>query len=237
MYHLKQLLSSSDPQIARAAADAAQNAQPDMMDIPVQQLLHQLVEQRSEAPDHNPELSRLDGMIVPLTAITRRMFSAGPYDILHDRSPPSSPEAQRGSMLRDLKELNLYGEASGLLEVEYLSKADPFVEGGVWPVDGVLWGPCKRPLLCLPTQLRKSMPCKNVFYLVDTGAPMSELSPTAFSALGSEAVPPRATRGVINGVSCHVQLCAQDGNHPDIPVLGADYLTLMTFVRIVPTIP
>eukprot|EP00798_Chlamydomonas_sp_ICE-L_P002315 gene2315-8605_t len=187
-------------------------------------LLDQLVERRSDVPDRDPELSRLDGMIIPLTTITRRMFSAGPYNIVQD-SPPSSPEAQEGSMLQDLKELNLYQQASGLLDVKYLSATPAVEEGGVWPVEGVLWGPCKRPLVCLPTQLRASMPCVNVIYLVDTGAPMCELSPTAFSALGSDVVPPQATRGFINGVRCHVQLCAQDGNHPDIPVLGADYLT------------
>eukprot|EP00798_Chlamydomonas_sp_ICE-L_P020469 gene20469-27258_t len=197
-----------------------------MMDIPVQQLLDQLVEQRREVSDHDPELSRLDGMIISLMTITRKMFSAGPYDIIHG-SPPSSPEAPEGSMLQDLKEINLWEEASGLLEVEYLSTAVPVVVGGEWPVHGVLYGPCKRPLVCLPTQLRPNLPCINVFYLVDTGAPTCELSPAAFSALGADAGPPRATRATINGVHCHVHLCAQDGNHPDIPVLGADFLTMM----------
>eukprot|EP00798_Chlamydomonas_sp_ICE-L_P003350 gene3350-13381_t len=104
--HLKQVLENPDPQIACAAANAAHHAPPDMMDIPVQQLLDQLVEQRSEVSDHDPELSRLDGMIISLMTITRKMFSAGPYDIIHG-SPPSSPEAPEGSMLQDLKEINL----------------------------------------------------------------------------------------------------------------------------------
>eukprot|EP00798_Chlamydomonas_sp_ICE-L_P003644 gene3644-13723_t len=155
------------------------------------------------------------------------MFSAGPYDIVHVRSPPSSPKAPE---LQDLKEINLREEASGLLEVEYLSKSVPLVVGGEWPVHGVLYGPCKRPLVCLPTQLRWNSPCINVFYLVDTGAPSCELSPAAFSALSADTVPPRATRATINGVHCHVHLCARDGNHPDIPVLGADFLTMMCAV-------
>ena len=53
-----------------------------------------------------------------------------------------------------------------------------------------LYGPRQRPLVCLPTQLRPNMPCKNIIFLVDTGAPSSELSPAACSPLlGSEAEP------------------------------------------------
>lgn len=144
--------------------------------------------------------------------------------------PPSSPGSSGGSMLQDLKEVNLSEEASDLLGFKYLSAATPPVLDGVWPVEGALYGPCQLPLVCLPTQLRPNMPCKYVIFLVDTGAPISELSPSAFNALGSDAVPPRATRGIVNGVHCKLQLCAKDGNHPDIPVLGADYLTMMNGV-------
>eukprot|EP00798_Chlamydomonas_sp_ICE-L_P003303 gene3303-13329_t len=81
-----------------------------------------------------------------------------------------------------------------------------------------------------PLDLLKNSPCVNVFYLLDTGAHVCELGPTAFIALGAGAVPPRATLATINGVHCHVNLYAQDGNHPDIPVLGADFLTMMSAV-------
>jgi hypothetical protein len=130
-------------------------------------------------------------------------------------------------MLQDLVEVNMLEEASDMLEVQHLSTAAQPVTDGVWPVQGVLYGPCQRPLVCLPTQLRAGMPCKSIVFMVDTCAPFSELSPAAFSALGSGTVPPRATRGIVNGVHCKLQLCAQNGNHPDIPVLGADYLTVM----------
>jgi len=144
MYSLKQVLENPDPQMACAAANAAHHAPPDMMDIPVQQLLDQLVEQRSEVSDHDPELSRLDGMIIPLMTITRKMFSAGPYDIIRG-SPPSSPQAPEGSMLQDLKEINLWEEASGLLEVEYLSTAVPVVVGGPWRAVRPMQAPARVP--------------------------------------------------------------------------------------------
>eukprot|EP00798_Chlamydomonas_sp_ICE-L_P027831 gene27831-7201_t len=128
------------------------------------------------------------------------MFNAGPYDIVQ-----STPSMLQGDQPACIKHINLHEEASGLLDVAYLSTA-------------------------VPVELRKNSPCVNVFYLLDTGAHVCELGPTAFSALGAGAVPPRATLATINGVHCHVNLCAHDGNHPDIPVLGADFLTMMSAV-------
>lgn len=130
--------------------------------------------------------------------------NAGPYD------------------LQDLTEVNLREGASDMLEVKYLSTASIPVANGVWPVHGVLYGPSQHPLVCLPTQLGPNMPCKNIIFLVDTGAIVSKLSPAAFSALGSEAIP-RATRGIVNGVHCKLQLCA----NPGYSVLGADYLIVI----------
>ena len=227
-FFLSQLISNKDPVVARAAVDATQHAPPSMMQVSVPQLLDQLVQQRGEVPGKEaPELSlsRLDAIIVPV----RRMFTAGPYDIVHARSPPPVGGSTLACTLQDLQESDLLEEASDLLHVKYLSEAAQPVEGGVWPVRGALYGVCQRPLVCLPTQLRPGTPCKNVIYLVDTGTPTSELSLSAFSALlgPGEAPPPRAARAVINGVHCKVQLCAPGGNHPDVPLLGADYLTLM----------
>ena len=116
----------------------------------------------------------------------------------------------------------------------------------VWPVPAPVGVP--------PTQLRPNMPCKNIIFLVDTRAPCSELSPAACAVLypvgrrmytgyRGRAQPRRMQRptgfrggatavvgdmcGIVNGVHCRLQLCAQDGSHPDIPVLGIDYLTLI----------
>lgn len=92
-------------------------------------------------------------------------------------------------------------------------------------------GPCKRPLVCLPTAVG-TRSFKNIIYLVDTGAPITELSPHAFDALGVEAVPVAAHTN-LNGQRCHVRLCAQNGNHPDIPVLGADYMSTLQLLLLV----
>ncbi len=206
------------------AAEAGKVVPSSMLGVPVQQLLDDLVQQRSILPDKDPELSRLDNAIIPLMALVRKMLTGGPYDIVHDRSPPSSPGSGSGCLLQDLKEVNLYQDASDLLGVKYLSPAASPMDGKAWPVHGALYGLARRSLVSLPTQLRPGMPCVNVFFLVDTGAPITEISPSAFTALGSDAVPPLATCGFVNGVPCQLQLCAQGGNHPDIPLLGADYL-------------
>lgn len=36
---------------------------------------------------------------------------------------------------------------------------------------------------------------------------------------------PAGAQAFINGMKCFVQLCDPIGNHPDIPLLGADYMT------------
>eukprot|EP00955_Chlamydomonas_euryale_P041876 352149-Chlamydomonas_euryale.AAC.15 len=187
---------------------------------PVQDILADLVRQRGRVPDHHSDLSRLDESIIPLMIITRNMsgknaLNAGPYDIGHD-DLCSIPGI---SFLHDLTEDDLQSQLSDLLEVKYLEVAH---EPTAWPVRGVLFGPCKRPVVCLPTKLRRTL--INVFYLVDTGAHTTELSPSAFSALGSESIP-SAAYAVINGFKNQVRLCSPTGNHPEIPMLGADFMT------------
>mmetsp|Transcript_1509 Transcript_1509/g.3353 ORF Transcript_1509/g.3353 Transcript_1509/m.3353 type:complete len:299 (-) Transcript_1509:2029-2925(-) len=195
---------------------------------PIKQLLDSLVEERGKVPDKDPLLSQLDRAILPLTQLVRKMFSAGPYAAFHASAPaPASPTGLAGPaptmvgqhLLQDLSHANLMAEVSALLGVQHLSSADsPRVEG---PICGFLYGTCHRPLICLPTSVG-TRPAKNIIYLVDTGAPVTELSPAAFEALGfTEAIPPAAWV-IINGVRQQVQLCEPTGNHPDIPLLGAD---------------
>lgn len=136
------------------------------------------------------------------------MLSSGPYDIM-----------------QDIDEIKLREEISDLLEVEYLTAATQAV---VVPVYGVLYGPCRHPIVCLPTQMHNSTSCVNIFYMVDTGSHDCVLSPVAFSALGASTTteaerPPCAKRMIINGVHCNVRLCAEGG----IPKLGTDFLTLI----------
>ena len=97
-----------------------------------------------------------------------------------------------------------------------------------WPLRGWLYGPCKRPLVALPTAIGKHS-FKNVIFLVDTGAPITELSPHAFEALlgGVAESIPTSTAAKLNGQRHQVYLCAPAGNHPDIPVLGADAMAAL----------
>jgi len=133
------------------------------------------------------------------------MFVGGPYNISHRDEPAGTTPPSE------------LAEASALLDAEHLSDA----AGGpaTWPVSGILYGPCKRPLVCLPTALGAGA-FKNVIYLVDPGAPTTELSPHVFGALGAGAAPAAALAN-INGARSHARLNTQD----DTPVLGADYMS------------
>jgi len=135
-------------------------------------------------------------------------------------APYDNPAYAGPTLLQDLKEANLSRELSAFLEVEYLSAAS---QDTSWPVSGVLYGPCKRPIVCMPTKIRDKTPV-NIFYLVDTSSPITKLSPRAFLELGSESTPVGA-QAMINDVKCFVQLCDPAGSYPDIPVLGADYMS------------
>lgn len=224
---LIQLVDDSDPQVARAAGELAHKVSADMLHMPVQQLLEHLLEQRAHLEMLQPEISRLNGIMDSLVAFIREQYAIGPLDIIQE--PVHRSSSSPAIMLQDLNESVLHVAASDLLEVKYLSPATPPVHGGLWPVQGALYGLYKRPLVCLPTQLREDMPCVSIIFLVDTAAPITQLSPAAFRALGSGDVPPSAARGIVNGVPCQLRLCAQDGScsHPDISVLGVDYLHRM----------
>ncbi|PNH01902.1 hypothetical protein TSOC_012170 [Tetrabaena socialis] len=140
------------------------------------------------------------------------MLGGGPYDIvLGPRSRATDPRAT------GYNERNFFAEVSALLEVRYLSDSNGEVE---WPVKGILWGPASRPLICLPMRGRWRDKAVNVFFLVTTGAPRTEVSASVFTALGCEVIPAAATVD-LGGVSgTKVQLCDQD-----ISVLGTDFLS------------
>ncbi|EFJ39659.1 hypothetical protein VOLCADRAFT_108548 [Volvox carteri f. nagariensis] len=184
--------------------------------------LQQLTNQRSTLPDKDPLLSRLDDAIIPLVEIQRGMFGGGPYDISSEPAPPSPSPLPAQSLLLDLKESNLIHEVSALLGVPYLSEA-PSIEP-VKQVEGILWGPANRPLVCMPAQIRGNI--INVFLLVDTGAPVTEFSPSVFTALGCDSVPMAAMVNLGGCRRTQVRLCDQGehSNHRDIPILGADFM-------------
>lgn len=110
-----------------------------------------------------------------------------------------------------------------MLGVQYLSKA-PSIQPQE-RVEGILWGAAHRPLVCLPAQLRDG-DVVNVFLLVDTGAPVTELSPSVFHALGCDNIPMAAVINLGGFKRTLVRLSNQGehSNHKDISILGADFL-------------
>lgn len=91
-------------------------------------------------------------------------------------------------------------------------------------VNGIVWGPAGRPLVCLPAQ--RGMTTVNVFLRVDTGEPVTELSPSVFRALGCDDIPAES-RLTLGGYSnTYVRLSDQgpSSNHKDVSILGADFL-------------
>lgn len=148
------------------------------------------------------------------------MFAAGPYDMVHAPGLGQRPPAPRP----DLHEAVLYNQAAALLGVQYLGDAaDGF---GAWPAHGIVFGPFKRNLLSLPTQLGSTGPVKNVIFLVDPDEPTTQLSAAAFaSLLGTARVPPAAAHARINGCPCQVRLRSPACSRPDVSVLGSDFMS------------
>ncbi|GIL51120.1 hypothetical protein Vafri_7210 [Volvox africanus] len=190
-------------------------------DTSLEESLRRLTIRRSAMPDKDPLLTCLDAAIIPLVEIQRGIMFGGPYDISSEPAPPS-PHPNQG-LPNDLTEANLYAAVSDMLEKRYLSEADNISVQE--EVKGILWGPGYRPLICLPVQLRAGKAI-NVFLLVDTGAPVTELSPSVFTALGCDNIPMAASVNLAGFSPTHVRLCDQGehGNHRDISILGADFL-------------
>ncbi|PNH06175.1 Tubulin epsilon chain [Tetrabaena socialis] len=105
----------------------------------------------------------------------------------------------------------------------FFRNVDTRVEPFRW---GILWGPGHWPLVCLLAQWRAGKTI-NVFPLVDTGTPVTELSQRVFSALGCEDIHAATTISSLGGYSpTQVRLRDQGehSNHRHIPILGADFL-------------
>jgi hypothetical protein len=147
--------------------------------------------------------------------------NGGPYDI---GNVVSHDLLANDHLLSDLHECDLYGAIADMLDVVYLQESEN--SRGTWPAKGVLFGSYKRPMISLTVKKKNSLQAVNVVFLVDTGAPCTDLSPSAVSAIiGNSDVVPKSLGLVINGVLQPVRLSPQDGNHADLCVLGADYMS------------
>ena len=166
-------------------------------------------------------LTRLDAVLIPLIRLQRNMplFPGSPYDIPFVQE--GDPMSHYPCLLKDMSHQILVTDCASLLEVKYLGES-PSLRN--WPVDGILFHPTtKRPLIWLPVSVGRK-PARNVIFIVDTGAPITELSQQVFDAFGLDNVPSSCTVK-INGIPHSVALTSPLGNHKDIPVLGADFMT------------
>lgn len=196
----------------------------DVVRVSLDEAMDVLLRGRETVPDHSPELSRFDNAILPLMKIQRNMTSVGgPYDII--QHTPATEQSRDQQLLLDVNQDHLYNNLPDLFGVPYLGDVE--MVNVSWPVSGILYGTGYRPMVCLPVQLRNNPP-KNVFFLVDTGAPITELSPEAFQRLGALENIPSVGYATVAGIArtkVHLtKAFAAGGNHEDIPVLGADFM-------------
>lgn len=190
------------------------------MTMPVIDAIETLSDKRLAVPDHDPELSVIDSVLVPLSAFLRNQpVLEGPVD-----APKTISPQKMEIMLQDVTDEELHTSVAEVLGLDYLSAAaPPQPTDGMIKYAGVLYGQYCRPIVSMPVQVRST--CLNVFFLVDTGSPFTFLSSKALHALGfTEHVPDRA-RVTLGGYSkFYVQLSPLEKHFKDINVLGADFL-------------
>jgi hypothetical protein len=187
-----------------------QLGQDDLLKAALDQVLPKLMDIRAEVPDKDLRLSRLDAAIIPVLQLQREMYGGGPYEIADEARMASTARLDGTSqhLLLDLQEANLYTDVSDLLQVPYLSTAAGSHD---WPVQGVLYALAKRPLLSLPVQLKRGPPV-NVHFLVDPGAPTTEISAAAFSGLRCSNIPSAAKVMLAGCPNVEVHLSDPAGN-------------------------
>jgi hypothetical protein len=207
---------------------------PDISTQTVPNAISALKNYRAAIPDKSPLLSALDSILLPLMALDyHNPAEAGPYDVVHSMIADTSSDC----LLSDLKESLLFTEVSDLLEIVYLSIYD-----GVFDIKkgyaghgicGTVYGPHSRPIVCLPVRIGKNTQL-NVHFLVDTGAPRSEIPGYVFDKLKPSAENlPSVFNGIIANQSIQLGICSPTGNHFDIPLLGQDFLKLIKATLIV----
>lgn len=135
--------------------------------------------------------------------------------------------------MSDLNETLLFTEVSDLLGIPYLS---PFNDGDydLASINGVTYGLFSRPMVSLPVRIG-NRETRNVHFLVDTGAPRTEIPISTFETLcgRSDGYVPLTFFAVVVNRKFQLGLCSSTGNHADVPVLGQDFLKEMKATLIV----
>lgn len=193
---------------------------PNFRELSIGDAIRRLKNIRNFLPDHSPDFSKIDSILHPLLELEyHNPFEAGPYDI----NTVKRLFPQENCLLSDINEELLFSKVSDLLEVKYLSNV---VEHWNWEehAKGIVFGEFSRPMISFPVQVKNKSPIM-VHFLIDTGAPNSEIPANVFEALiGStpEHIP-SAFYGYVGAVRLELGICSEAGNHVDIPLLGQDF--------------
>jgi len=129
-------------------------------------------------------------------------------------------------LLSDVNEALLFTRISDKFGLQYLSVAE--IGDEFFPVDeerhGIVYGEHSRPMIALPCQ-HGDKPLRWVFFIVDTGAPTTEISPRAMDLLCNADSLPSCVNLKVAGIKIEVMLCDQGpkANHKDVPVLGKNF--------------
>lgn len=184
----------------------------------------------SEAPNtaiNIDIMARIDDIYDPLLNIGKSADTIGPLD-------GPATYGVFDILVSDIKQEDLKGMISEYLDIPYLSiPTSPFP---IWPAVGKVWGPNRRCFLTLPVSFGDRV--VNAHFLVMTGAPVSYLAESTFTALGIKTFDVFEKTVRLNGV-VHQFLVSDEAGYTDfagvwhgchfkgLNLLGTDFLYTM----------
>eukprot|EP01031_Cornospumella_fuschlensis_P024538 gene24538-29651_t len=199
---------------------------PVFVDLPLERAISELQKARDDTPNHDPFLSEIDSVLIPLMEVSRSLFpsdAVGPLDYQPSSAAPAPNDRDQDHLLTDVQEATLLHSVSDMLGKAYLVESSDAVDWSVG-VSGRLFGNKGRAMICLPVRRSMRHPAYNVHFLVDTGAPTTELSSSALDTIMRNAMAPSTLSLFIGGIPTQVELSSPTGNHSDINVLGYSFL-------------
>jgi len=201
----------------------------DLLDVPVDELkkkeialvVRYLRSIRERLPNLNPNVSRLEDVLLPLVNHERekdKLRREEAQKTTMDSSTFIEPKLQ-DLFLLDIFEEDLYKSIAFDLSVEYLKPSHLKVE---WPVMGTLFGANMRPFVNLLVRDNSNRSI-NVIFLIAPNVPTVHLSATAMKAL-TGWVKSICINVNIHGIGIETYLSPPDSHFAHINVIGSDYL-------------
>jgi hypothetical protein len=121
-------------------------------------------------------------------------------------------------LLMDVKSSNLRGDISELFNIKYLSNATIELD----EINGVLYGPSHR--LIGPMTINFNDKIKNIFVILDTGAPVTNISEEVLHEY-KITVPKLNTKYVyLNKRRVDARISPANSIYGDLNILGTDFL-------------